>query len=140
MLLAIDYPNITVPGIFNIFKTTIENYSTDADHIEDMINWINKKHSGRSVADISKSPADVKQNYHSTFIFRNFYRMIDQSDNWKDALKSGALEKKMSSLKEQIVKKLKHNYRDTILLDKFEIVCEFIDLVRKRAASLNDSK
>jgi len=43
----------------------------------------------------------------------------------------------MNVLKEQIVKQLRQNYRNNILLDKFEIICEFIDLVNKRRNELN---
>jgi len=42
IFLAINYPNITPTGIFNIFKTTIEHYSTESDHIEDQVTWINR--------------------------------------------------------------------------------------------------
>jgi len=74
---AISYPSLKASGIFEIFKLTFDNYMQKADEIEDHIAWSNRRFSGKTMLQIQQEKVDPKENLHSTYIFRNFYRMID---------------------------------------------------------------
>lgn len=137
--LAIGYPSLTNRQIFEMFYLTCKNYHDKADEIEDSMSWYNRKFSGMTIGQINQT-YDPKENFHSTYIFRNFYRVIDETDQWNDALKKKIFLSRFLKLKDDILCKSKKNYRNQRLLDLFEFTCEFIDLIEKRRHALLDEE
>lgn len=129
--LSIRYPDFSYKDIFSIFKTTCENYHEKADDIEDSVKYFNSRYSGMSVSQIQKN-YDPKANLHSTFIFRNFYRVIDQSTEWDSELRNDNCLRMFIDYKQEIIDKLRKNYRNQKLSDIFEVTCEFIELIEKK--------
>lgn len=129
--LAVSYPDMSCKDIFKIFKLTCDNYQEKSDNIEDPTAYFNRRFSGKSMGQI-KDEFDPKANLHSTHIFRNFYRVIDSSNEWNHELKKKACLKLFQNHKEKLTELLKKNYRNTRLLDLFEVTCEFIDLIQKK--------
>lgn len=132
--LAIKYANITYKDIFQIFKVTCDNYMQKQDEIEDSVSLFNRMYSGLNMSQIQKKQKtyNIKDNYHSTYIFRNFYRVIDQSVEWNSQLKKKNLMKLFINLKMKIIEDLRKNYRNSKTQDLFEITSEFIDLIQKK--------
>ena len=73
---------------------------------------------------------DPNENYHSTYIFRNLHRVINQTDEWTKEISREYFILGLEKTKNKIFKDLKKNYRDQRRLSLFEIVCEFIDLAK----------
>ena len=85
---------------------------------------------------IQDHPADPKENLYTTKIFKNLYRIIDFSHEWDKQIKTKAFNNGLLKIKSDILKNLKKDYRNNNLQDKFEIICEFIDLVEKKVNSM----
>ena len=85
---------------------------------------------------IQDHPVDPKENLYTTKIFKNLYRIIDTSHEWDKQIKSKAFKNGLLKIKSDILKNLKKDYRNNNLQDKFEIICEFIDLVEKKVNSM----
>lgn len=132
--LTIKYADIDHKDIFQIFKITCDNYRLKQDEIEDSVSLFNRMYSGLNMSQIQQKQKtyDIKTNYHSTYIFRNFYRVIDQSVEWDRQLKKKSLLKSFIDFKMKIIDELRKNYRDTKLQDLFEITSEFIDLIQRK--------
>ena len=136
LTLTISYPNITAAQIVSIFKESLEKYYSKDDEIIDKADWWNQKYSGHNMGWIQDHPADPKENLYTTKIFKNLYRIIDTSHEWDKQIKSKAFKNGLLKIKSDILKNLKKDYRNNNLQDKFEIICEFIDLVEKKVNSM----
>lgn len=133
--LVIKYPTLSAKDIFSIFETTMEKYLSKEDYIEDEIAWTNRVYGGKTMLQIQQEKIDPKINRHSTYIFKNFYRVIDETEEWSKQVKSKTLASLFEKFRKSLVAQLKKNYRNTVLQDKFEITCEFIDLLDKKRSA-----
>ena len=127
--LAIRYPTLTAKEIFSVFKVTLDKYGTLDDNIEDFSSWMNHNYQNGEYH-------DIRINWHSTYILKNLYQIIDQSAEWAEQIRNGALLEKLEREVRTIRMKIEDERRSTILQDKYEIVSEFIELISKKRNEL----
>ena len=114
-------------------KITFENYWSEADSVVNEITWTNSMYAGKTMLEIQEMDIDPKANLHSTYILRNLFKIIRDTDIWDEQVKSKTMMKLADKERRRILAQLKKNYRNLTLQDEFEVICEFIELIEKKS-------
>ena len=133
LIFSIKCPILSAKDIFSIVQITFENYWSDADSVVNEITWTNSMYAGKTMLEIQEMNIDPKANLHSTYILRNLFKIIRDTDIWDEQVKSKTMMKLADKERRRILAQLKKNYRNLTLQDEFEVICEFIELIEKKS-------
>ena len=133
LIFSIKCPILSAKDIFSIIQITFENYWGEADSVVNEITWTNSMYAGKTMLEIQEMNIDPKANLHSTYILRNLFKIIRDTDIWDEQVKSKTMMKLADKERRRILAQLKKNYRNLTLQDEFEVICEFIELIEKKS-------
>lgn len=133
LIFSIKCPILSAKDIFSIIQITFENYWSEADSVVNKITWTNSMYAGKTMLEIQEMNIDPKANLHSTYILRNLFKIIRDTDIWDEQVKSKTMMKLADKERRRILAQLKKNYRNLTLQDEFEVICEFIELIEKKS-------
>ena len=133
LIFSIKCPILSAKDIFSIIQITFENYWGEADSVVNEITWTNSMYAGKTMLEIQEMNIDPKANLHSTYILRNLFKIIRDTDIWDEQVKSKTMMKLADKERRRILARLKKNYRNLTLQDEFEVICEFIELIEKKS-------
>ena len=133
LIFSIKCPILSAKDIFSIIQITFENYWSEADSVVNEITWTNSMYAGKTMLEIQEMNIDPKANLHSTYILRNLFKIIRDTDIWDEQVKSKTMMKLADKERRRILARLKKNYRNLTLQDEFEVICEFIELIEKKS-------
>ena len=133
LIFSIKCPILSAKDIFSIIQITFENYWSEADSVVNEITWTNSMYAGKTMLEIQEMNIDPKANLHSTYILRNLFKLIRDTDIWDEQVKSKTMMKLADKERRRILARLKKNYRNLTLQDEFEVICEFIELIEKKS-------
>lgn len=133
LLLTIAYPSFTIADVFSLFKTTLDNYGNRNDEILDTMTWLRARYFDNISSNHIAPAVDHKRNLHSTYVFKNLFKLIDESNEFvlSDGCKS-VLFLKFKEERNRLNAALRRDKVNSLDHDCFKIVCEFIDLLERK--------